>query len=207
MAGGAEGGEGGSSDEPPSSGTQVPAWIFPGVILLVTCGGVAGVQIDQPGLVRIHKTTFLRYQLPNNQSQTRSEPVSVEVGFEVSLGLASRLPLEVGLANDSGCQVMSTTWLTGNPSKPGLEGGRVIAARFPMHRLMVGQVPRLPRTQGGWTMSVCLREQGGRWEPKGEVLLPQLPGKEEVHQAEKHLPLLRDASTIQGQQPGELLIS
>merc|ERR1719458_2497170 len=197
MAGGAEGGEGGSSDEPPSSGTQVPAWIFPGVILLVTCGGVAGVQIDQPGLVRIHKTTFLRHQWPNNQSQTRWEPVSVEVGFEVSLGGASRLPLEVGLANDSGCQVMSTTWLAGTPAQPGLEGGRVITARFSLHRLVLGQVPRLPRTQGGWTMSVCLREQGGRWEAKGEVLLPQLPDKEEAH------PLPRDGSTLQQQHPGE----
>merc|ERR1719458_1304850 len=197
MAGGAEGGEGGSSDEPPSSGTQVPAWIFPGVILLVTCGGVAGVQIDQPALVRIHKTTFLRYQLPDNQSQTRSEPVSVEVGFEVSLGGASRLPLEVGLANDSGCQVMSTTWLAGTPAEPGLEGGRVITARFSLHRLVLGQVPRLPGTQGGWTMSVCLREQGGRWEAKGEVLLPQLPDKEEAH------PLPRDGSTLQQQHPGK----
>merc|ERR1719458_2302096 len=203
MAGGAEGGEGGSSDEPPSSGTQAPAWIFPGVIILVTCGGVAGVQIDQPGLVRIHKTTFLRYQLPNNQSQTRWEPVSVEVGFEVSLGGASRLPLEVGLANDSGCQVMSTTWLAGTPAQPGLEGGRVITARFSLHRLVLGQVPRIPRTQGGWTMSVCLREQGGRWEAKGEGLLPQLPDEEEAHQAEKHLPLLQEGSTIQQQQSGE----
>ena len=206
MAGGAEGSEGGSSDEPPSSGTQVPAWIFPGcVMLLVTCGGVAGVQTDQPGLVSLHKTTFLRYQLPNNQSTPWSEPVSVDVGFEVSSGGKSRLALEVGLANDSGCQVVSTTWLTTNLAEPGMEGGgRVITARFPLHGIILGQVPRLPRTQEGWTMSVCLRYQGGRWQAKGEVLLPHLPDKEDSHQAEKHLPLLRDGSTIQ---PGGLFIS
>ena len=207
MAGGAEGGEGGSSDEPPSSGTQVPAWIFPGVILLVTCGGVAGVQLDQPGLVRLHKTTFLRYQLPNNQSQKRLEPVSVEVGVEVSSGGKSQLAVEVGLANDSACQVMSTTWLTLNPAETGM-AGRVITASFPLHGIRLGQVPGLPRTQeGGWTMSVCLRVAGGRWQAKGEVLLPPLPNQEQPKQAEKHLPLLQDGSTIHRDEPGEFLIS
>ena len=172
----------------------MPAWIFPGLMLLVTCGGVAGgPQMDQPGAVRIYKTTFLRYQFPNNQSRRQSEPASVEVGFEVSSG--GKRALELGLANDSGCQVKSTTWLTTNSAEAGVvTGGRVITARFPLHGIILGQKPRLLRTQGGWTMSVCLRDQGDRWQVEGELLLPHLHGQRE----------LRDGSnsTIHQHKPG-----
>ena len=200
MAGGAEASsEGGtSSDEPPSSGTQVPAWIFSTcVILLVTAGGAAGVQIDQPGVATIHKTTFLGYQFPNNQSQGRSEPSVVEVGVELRSGWKSQPVLELGLASDSGCQsVMSTTWLT---TKPGAEGGmgRAIRARLPLHGIILGELTGIRRTQAGWAMSVCLRSPGGRWQAHSEVHLPQHPG------SQQHLHhLLRDGSALKGQQPG-----
>ena len=176
----------------------MPAWIFPTcVILLVTSGGAAGVQIDQPGVPAIHKTTFLGYQFPNNQSQGRSEPTVVEVGVELRSGWKSQPVLELGLASDSGCQsVMSTTWLT---TKPGAEGGmgRAIRARLPLHGIILGELPGIRRTQAGWAMSVCLRSPGGRWQAHGEVHLPQhLGSQQHLHHR------LRDGSLLKGQQPG-----